>query len=475
MGKYKLKTLLLLYFALSFSYNAFSINNRDIYNVRKYGAKGNGRNIDTESINHAIDICNKSGGGTVLIPKGIYLIGTVVLKNDVSIYLEEGAVLKGTSDLKQYKSFVPMEDLSMYDSGNGSSNENNSKDAHWNRALVLGVGVNNVSIDGQGTIDGCHVLDTQGEEKMRGPHTIIIAESRNFEISGITLNRASNYAFLAYRVENAVFRNIKINEGWDGIHIRGGKNITIRNCHFHTGDDAIAGGYWENMTISDCNINSSCNGIRMIMPASDLTISHCTFAGPGKYPHRTSGVEKRRNMLSAIILQPGGWGKSPGDIDRIHLYDINIYNVNNPLMVVLNKDNNSNNICVEKFKADSINMAAISFESWKGGVFRHVVLKDISVNYRGNADPKLNNIILGLPPADARILPCWGLYLKNVTSIVLNNIQLNYTGSDSRPAFLFNNVGKAELDNVRSQGKYIERGKSLVSENSGEIIIKNNK
>ena len=71
-----------------------------------------------------------------------------------------------------------------------------------------------------------------------------------------------------------VFHDLEFNEGWDGIHIRGGKNITIRNCRFFTGDDAIAGGYWENMVISDCHINSSCNGVRMIMPATGLTISN---------------------------------------------------------------------------------------------------------------------------------------------------------------------------------------------------------
>ena len=94
---------------------------------------------------------------------------------------------------------------------------------------------------------------------------------------GITLNCASNYAFMAYKIEDMVFHDLEFNEGWDGIHIRGGKNITIRNCRFFTGDDAIAGGYWENMVISDCHINSSCNGVRMIMPATGLTISNCTF------------------------------------------------------------------------------------------------------------------------------------------------------------------------------------------------------
>ena len=80
-------------------------------------------------------------------------------------------------------------------------------------------------------------------------------------------------------------------EGWDGIHIRGGKDIRIRNCRFNTGDDAVAGGLWKNVVIENCYMNSSCNGIRLIMPATGLKIVDCEFRGPGKYPHRTSGEQ----------------------------------------------------------------------------------------------------------------------------------------------------------------------------------------
>jgi len=353
------------------------------YDIRKYGATTNAKKLNTNAINSAIDACAKSGGGKVLVPKGNYVTGTIILKDNVQLYLEEGAVLEATTDLNEYQSYVPTIDLSKYTT-NVAENVNSSLDARWTKALILVVGTSNVSIAGEGIVDGKHVFDADGEEKMRGPHTVLVAQSRNFSMRGITINCAANYAFMGYVLENAVFQNLKINEGWDGIHIRGGKNIIIRNCKFRTGDDAIAGGYWENMTITDCDINTSCNGIRMIMPAENLTISYCNFKGPGQYSHRTSKEQMRKNTLSAIILQPGAWGISRGMVKDVHIHDINIDNVNNPLMIVLNEGNEGKDILIESLKATNINLAALSIESWKGGMFQNIALRNISIEYIGN-------------------------------------------------------------------------------------------
>lgn len=441
-----------------------------MYDVRKYGAKSDAKTVNTKAINSAIADCAANGGGTVIVPKGIFVTGTLLLKDNVRLYLQKDAVIKATTALDEYQSYVPSQNLRKYDSGDGSQNANSSRDPYWNRALILGQGIGNFSIEGEGSIDGMHLFDPKGEEKMRGPHTIIIGESRNFTLSGITINHAANYAFMAYSIENAVFQNLSVNEGWDGIHIRGGKNVTIRNCEFQTGDDAIAGGFWENMVITDCRINSSCNGIRMIMPAKGLTISNCVFKGPGKYPHRTSKDLKRNNMLSAIILQPGGWGKSTGDMEDIHIFDIKIDMLNNPLMIVLNEGNNARNILVERLKATNINYAAASIESWRGGVFDNVVLRDITINYVGNNDPALRELKPKQPPADSRPLPAWGWYMKNVQNVVFQNVDLNFSGKEVRPAFWFSNVGKVEFINVKYPGS--DKQESLVLENSGTIIQK---
>lgn len=439
-----------------------------LYDITRYGAVGNSKKLNTSAINNAIEDCARNGGGVVLVPRGTFLTGTIYLKSNIRLRLEEGAVILGTPDIDQYHQYSGSTNLAKYNSGDGGPNANSIMNERWGKGLILGTGISNVSIEGRGVIDGAHAFDSLGEEKMRGPHTIIIGESRNITLTGITINRAANYAFLAYDIENAGFDNLQMNEGWDGIHIRGGKNIVIRNCRFQTGDDAIAGGYWENMVISDCAINSSCNGIRLIMPATRLTIAHCTFNGPGIYPHRTSKELNRRNMLSAILLQPGGWGKAPGKIQDILVHDIEISDMNNPFMLVLNEGNEGDRIRFERIRATKIRQAAVSIESWKGGVFGNVEMRDISIGYIGNPDPALQHIRPGQPPADARPLPAWGFFVKNVRSMVFENVALSYDGVETRPAFLFENAGSIEFRNVKYPG--MENAQSVVLSNSSAIL-----
>lgn len=459
-------------FLFSFIFNLFFVcsatTQQKVYDIRKYGAKGDGKTLNTKAISSAIDACSGNGGGTVVVPKGVFLTGTFYLKDNVKFYIEKDATLKATTDLTQYIPYTPLGDLSKYSSGGDGENANNAIDPIWNRALILGVGISNFSIEGDGIIDGCHVFDARGEENMRGPHTIIIAESRNFTMSGVTINNAANYAFMAYEIENCLFSHLTFNEGWDGIHIRGGKNVVIRNSEFYTGDDAIAGGFWENFVITDCDINSSCNGIRMIMPADDLTISHCTFKGPGRYPHRTSKELKRNNMLSAIILQPGGWGRIDGNIENIHIHDIAIESIDNPLMMVLNEGNEGGNILVERFTAKNIKYSAASVESWKGGTYNNVVFRDIAISYAGNSNPASKDIVIARPPADSRPLPCWGWYVRNVRNLTFENVALKYEGEEVRPAFWFDNVGKVVMKNVVAQPS--QNKESIIAINTGTIV-----
>lgn len=427
-------------------------------NILKYGAKKDGQSINTKAINRAIEDCYNRGGGTVVIPSGVFLTGTIHLKSNVSVSLQKGAVVKGSTNLDDYYPYIPVNDR---------NKDANAAQHRWNRALILGTEVENVTISGEGIIDGDHVFDEQGEEKMRGPHTVVLGGCRNLNISGITFKKAANYAIMAYNIENAVFNNLVFNEGWDGIHIRGGKNMIIRGCEFYTGDDAIAGGNWENMVITDCQLNSSCNGIRLIMPATDLTIAKCTFKGPGKYPHRTSKERQRKNMLTAVLLQPGGWGKAPGKMGKIHIHDIDIENVNTPFLFILNEGNEGNDIVVERIKAKQINLSASSIESWKEGRFGNVLLKDIWIEYTGNNDPQKKNITLSPPHFDSRELPCWGFFARNVDQIKFENVHLTYTGEEVRPAFYLENVSNTDFSNTACKGA--KKTDNIIRVHSGEI------
>lgn len=349
-----------------------------------FGAKADGVTDCTSGFNAAIKACSEAvANGTsarVVVPEGQYLCYTIELMSGVELHLNEGAEIIAGANPELYKSFIPKRDMTQYDSGDGTVNQNNSKDERWNKALILANDVHNVTISGPGTINGSHVFDPQGEEHMRGPHTFVFGDCSNISIDGIRITCAANYAFMGYALENAVFSNVAISQGWDGIHIRGGKNIVITGCHFETGDDAIAGGYWHNMEIKDCYLNSSCNGLRMIMPSENVEIHDCVFEGPGHYPHRTSGEARRTNMLFGMVFEPGGWGAAPGTMRNIHVHDCVLTATSSPIGVSVCKECDAYDLTVEDVVATGTygTMSPIVCYNDKG--FQSITLRNYSVS-----------------------------------------------------------------------------------------------
>lgn len=97
-----------------------------------------------------------------------------------------------------------------------------------------------------------------------------------------------------------------------------------------------------------------------------------------------------------------------------------------------------------------------------------MTFRDISISYEGNKNPELKNLQVSQPPADSRLLPCWGWYARNVQNMVLENVELNYRGEDVRPAFWLNNVGKTELIQVNYTGS--KNVGAIMQENTGTVI-----
>lgn len=290
------------------------------FNVGSYGAKGDGKTPDTAAIQSAIDACSAAGGGTVLLPAGRYLSGTLSLASNLRLEIAEGATLLGSMNLDDYAS--PAKD------GDGNS----LPESRWHRALLRANGATNLTLCGSGAIDGGKPVDPQGEEKVRGPHLFVFDNCSNVVIEGVTFLDAGNYAVFFTASDDVSVRRARFLGGYDGVHFRGRpdrpcRRVSISDCDFQTGDDSIAGMYWEGVGIQGCKINSSCNGLRLIGPASDLTVSRCDFHGPGHYEYRTT---HRHYMLAAFCLQPGAWGDSTGMLDHVRLSDCTVRTVTTP-------------------------------------------------------------------------------------------------------------------------------------------------
>lgn len=412
--------------------------------ILSFGAvPGNDSVNNASAINRAIDDCARKGGGEVVVPEGVFTTGSVFLKSGVVLRLDEGAVLRGSSRLSDYSPLVTGRNLSKYESGQGSVNYNSATDAQWSLAMIFAVDVTDSGITGKGCIDGADVRNPLGEEHMRGPHTILMSGCSDMEFEGFTVRNSANYAFLGYELRDAEFEDLLIMGGWDGIHLRGAKNVEVKDCELHTGDDAIAGGYWKNILIKGCTLNSSCNGIRMIMPSDGVEVTDCNIYGPGMFEHITS---HRTNSEAGINIQPGAWGLAPGRVDNILIRHNRISSVLTPLSVTLGDDNTAGRITVEDIIARDITRMALSVKSWGKAPTDLVVMRRCDLEFRGIDDPQLPGWFASHATSEWPVFPCWGIYFRNVRRVDVSDITLRVKGKDYRQAFMTENVG---VDNLK--------------------------
>ena len=409
------------------------------FEVRDYGARGDGATLDTEAVNRAIGACAEAGGGQVLVPPGRYLCGTIHLRSHLTLYLAAGATLVGTTNLALYQppevpAFMP-----------------EARWGNWHRGLIVGENAEDVTIAGPGVIDGNKVFDPAGEERMRGPHTITFAGCRRFALRDISIVDSANYAVFFQASDDVDIRNVTITGGWDGVHFRGAParwchHVSITGCRFYTGDDSIAGRYWDDVVIAGCLVNSSCNGIRLIGPATRLVVDHCLFYGPGVRPHRTSA---RTNMLSGIILQPGAWDRTEGLLDEVLLANNTMRNVASPVTLWTKPGNPVNRVTVAGLTATGVYRSALSVESWSPAPITNVVLRGATIEYRGGGQASQAKERVRGPGVDCRPLPAWGVYARNVERLTLEDVRLSLTGEDFRPVVMAEGVQRLDLDGLR--------------------------
>lgn len=240
--------------------------------ITRYGAKPDDPALSTPAIQAAIDACAAAGGGTVRIPKGKFITGALQLKDKICLIFDEGAVLQGSDDWRQY--------------GEGK----------WLDALITARDARDIRIEGPGLIDGADCRNPKGEEGFRGPHAILMVGCKDIVIQDLTITRAANYAILCRNSADAKMHKVAVRAGHDGVHAQACDRFRVTHCDFRTGDDCLAGCDNTDFQVLDCKINSSCNGFRL--GCQDLIVRDCQFWGPGESKHR---VSNRTNMLSAFV------------------------------------------------------------------------------------------------------------------------------------------------------------------------------
>jgi polygalacturonase len=264
-----------------------------VFDVRQFGARGDGIALDTAAIQQAFDECGKAGGGTVRFPAGTYLSRPIALRSKTTLVLEPGATLKATDDPKDYlPAGVAWEDIIQGRSRGPFTNFLNGKD------LV------DVTITGGGTIDGSGarwwVPAEAARRKVPGytlprPNLVRLLGCKRLKVSGITLQNSPKFHLVPEDCEDVLIEDVTIlaPEGaanTDAIDPTVCRHVTITRCRIDVGDDnvAIKSGRklpgrefaCEDLTITDCvfkhghglSIGSeTAGGVR------NLTVRHCSF------------------------------------------------------------------------------------------------------------------------------------------------------------------------------------------------------
>ena len=237
-----------------------------MYNVKDFGAKGDGSVLDTAAIQAAIDACEKEGGGTVFVPAGRYISHSIYLKSDMMLYLESGAVIETDPTA-------------------------GGKDGVYDAGLIILRHAKHVKICGGGRLfgnDSCFVTEMKPEEKrISGPwaHPImykampdrplmlLLEDSEYVDVEGITISNSPVYAAKIDRCHHMNFIGVHVlNRGdmpnSDGFHFGSCTYVNVVGCEFICGDDCIAidscrGGESHHFTISGCNFDSTVNAFRI--------------------------------------------------------------------------------------------------------------------------------------------------------------------------------------------------------------------
>ena len=272
------------------------------YDIRDYGAKFCDQ-LQTKAIQNAIDDCFLSGGGRVLIPCGIYLTGGIRIRSGVQLYLETGAILKGSRDPEDYMEYLKdtIEPVTLEPIGEEPWRRRSCvSTSRWSNALIRAIDAHDFSIIGEkgSYIDGSNVFDPEGEHNCRGPHGIGVWRCQNMHFEGYTFVNSSNWCHAIFKSRNITIRNVTVHGGEDGIDIRTCDKVLIENCVINTGDDAVAGFDNHDVVIRDCKLNSACMPLRI--GGNNFLVENCTSELSNFGPRGAlSPEDKKRGCISS--------------------------------------------------------------------------------------------------------------------------------------------------------------------------------
>ena len=476
------------------------------YNVRSFGATGDGKTLDTDAVNKAIESASTNGGGTVYFPAGTYLSFSIRLKSNLTIYLDNGATIlaadptvhKGKYDLPEPNEFDMYQDF-------GHS--------HWQNSLMWGIGIENFAIIGQGKIDGQGLSrrspgprrprsvgetptsmaknvsplgETSPLSEMDGLGTKAIALklSRNVTLKDFTIFRGGHFALLATGVDNLTIDNLRVDSSRDGFDIDSCRNVRISNSYVNTpNDDAIvlkssyALGFaraTENVTITNSQVSGFDLGTMLdgtYKTTQEFAPDKDRVTGRIKLGTESNGGFKNIAISNINFVHCRGLAIETvdgGNIEDVTVSNLTMRDITTaPIFIRLGKRQRApEGTPVAKVRRVIIDNIVVSgahheFASIIAGLAESLVedvrLSNIRIHYNGggtkaDAQREIPENEKNYPePSMFGVTPAYGFYVRHAKGVAFDNVEVSFEKDETRPSFFLEGVKGVEFFRTNAQ------------------------
>lgn len=464
----------------------------DYWNVKNYGATGDGKTLDSPAINRAIQACADAGGGTVFLPAGTYLSGSIRLRSNIHLLIDSGATILGApQSLKAYDEEEPFAGPAFQDGGH----------TYFHNSLIWGENLTNISITGSGMINGGGLVSRDGQEAERsgfanfgrttppaapptaawperlGNKAIALKSCRNVLLRDFTIVHGGHFAILATGCDILTVDNVTMDTNRDGIDIDCCRNTTVSNCRINSPTDdglcpksSFALGrnvVTENLTIVNCQVSGFEEGTLLdgTMKPSRLKMGRIKFGteANGGFRNVTIANCTFRKCRGLALEEVDGGILENFTINNITMTDVAAY----PIYITLGKRNRgpnvmepsrARNILIENIMATGIDtMSGIQITGLPEQPIEGVRLENIRLVFKGggtaaNAARVPPELGTGYPePDNIGVMPAYGVFIRHAKGLELANLNLSFEKEDLRPAMVCVDVDGLEVDHFRAQ------------------------
>lgn len=437
-----------------------------VYNVRDYGAAGDGKTLDSPALNRAIAAASEKGGGRVVLPAGTYLCGSIHLDNDIELHLMAGAkILAAPAEMNAYDESEVFGAPEYQDGGH----------TYFHNSLIWAEDKQNVSITGLGMIDGEGLTkrdtetagNVQGGSIGTGDKAIALKRCKNILIRDVTIFRGGHFAIIVTGCERGTIDNVTIDTNRDGIDIDCCKYLTVSNCKVNTpNDDAIVlkSSYalkqpvlTEHILISNCLVTGYKLGTFLDGSYQPETVNW--VCGRIKLGTESNGGYRNIAITNCTCMWSSGLAfeeVDQGRMENIVVSNISMSHVHHyPIYITTGCRNrgpkertevsSARDIYISNVVADDCDsLAGIIITGMEGEPVRNVSLSDIRIQYRGGgqrvAEPYREQGTHYPEPRWAGPTPAYGLYARHVDGLRMRNVRFELLRPDERPAMLFEDV-----------------------------------